>query len=368
MTNELKARSKNFLVHLKMRIRFWKIRLLAKPSVCLKKRKLSRQIKQRAKSNNGNFVAGTVLDERYRIIGLLGKGGMGEVYRAEDLKLNQVVALKFLPEKLEKNEDALNRFIGEVSTARQVSHPNVCKVYDIGDINGKHFISMEFIDGDDLSQLLRRIGRLPSDKAAEISRQICFGLHAIHDAGILHRDLKPANVIIDSNGKARNHGFWNCGNRSGYFKEEIRVGTPAYMSPEQITGKEVTTKSDIYSLGFLLYEIFTGKQAIQADSLDELLEKQKNTKPTNPSNFVENIEPIVEKTINRCLEKNPNDRPKSALQVAFALPGGNPLEAAIAAGETPSPEMVAAAPKKGALKPFVALGILAVFFVTYFRS
>lgn len=316
--------------------------------------------------NNGKFVAGTVLDERYRIIGLLGKGGMGEVYKAEDLKLNQVVALKFLPEKLEKNADALKRFIGEVRTARQVSHANVCKVYDIGDIDGKHFLSMEFIDGDDISQLLRRIGRLPSDKASEISRQICFGLHAIHDAGILHRDLKPANVIIDANGKARITDFGIAGIEEEISKEEICVGTPAYMSPEQITGKEVTTRSDIYSLGLLLYEIFTGQQAINADSFEELIEKHKTTKPTNPSSFVENIDPIVEKTINRCLEKNPNERPKSALQVALALPGGNPLEAAIAAGETPSPEMVAAAPKQGALKPLVALGVLTIFFMTSF--
>lgn len=316
--------------------------------------------------NDGKFVAGTVLDERYRIIGMLGKGGMGEVYKAEDLKLEQTVALKFLPEKLEKNEAALKRFIGEVKTARQVSHANVCKVYDIGDIDGKHFLSMEFIDGDDLSQLLRRIGRLPSDKAAEISRQICFGLHAIHEAGILHRDLKPANIIIDSNGKARITDFGIAGIEAEINNEEIRVGTPAYMSPEQITGKEVTTKSDIYSLGLLLYEIFTGKQAINADSFEELLEKQKTTQPTNPSEFVENIEPVVEKTINRCLEKNPNDRPKNALQVALSLPGGNPLEAAIAAGETPSPEMVAAAPKKGALKPFVALGILIAYIIIFF--
>ncbi len=314
---------------------------------------------------NSNFVAGTVLDGRYRIIGLLGKGGMGEVYRAEDLKLNQVVALKFLPEKLEKDKATLDRFIGEVRTARQVSHTNVCRVFDIGDIGGKHFISMEFIDGDDLSQLLRRIGRLPSDKAVEISRQICFGLHAIHDAGILHRDLKPANIIIDSKGKARITDFGIAGIEADISKEEVRVGTPAYMSPEQITGKEVTTKSDIYSLGLLVYEIFTGKQAFKADSLNELIEKHKTTTPTNPSEFVENIDPIVEKTINRCLEKNPNDRPKSALQVALALPGGNPLEAAIAAGETPSPEMVAAAPKKGALKPMIALGLLAAFFIAF---
>ena len=217
---------------------------------------------------------------------------------------------------------------------------------------------MEFVDGDDLSSLLRRIGRLPSDKAAEISRQICFGLHAIHEAGILHRDLKPANIIIDSKGKARITDFGIAGIEADISKDEIRVGTPAYMSPEQITGRQVTTRSDIYSLGLLLYEIFTGKQVFQADSLDELIKKHSTTQPTNPSEFVENIDPIVEKIINRCLEKNPADRPKNALQVALALPGGNPLEAAIAAGETPSPEMVAAAPKKGSLKPSVAVACL----------
>lgn len=312
------------------------------------------------------FVAGTVLDGRYRIVGLLGKGGMGEVYKAEDIKLDQTVALKFLPEKLSKNEDALRRFVGEVRNARQVSHENVCRVFDIGETGGKQFISMEFINGDDLSQLLRRIGRLPSDKGIEISRQICLGLNAIHKAGILHRDLKPANIIIDSNGLAKITDFGIAGFEEEVQGTESRVGTPAYMSPEQITGIEVSQQSDIYSLGLLLYEIFTGKQAFQANSISELLEKHKTTYPTNPSTFVENIDPLVEKIINRCLEKDPNDRPASALQVALALPGGDPLEAAIAAGETPSPEMVAAAPKKGALKPLVALAILIVFFAAVF--
>ena len=171
---------------------------VAEAASMFEKKTFADENKTTGEMKNGKFVAGTILDGRYRIIGLLGKGGMGEVFRAEDLKLKQEVALKFLPENFEKNEAALNRFIGEVRTARQVSHPNVCRVFDIGDINGKHFLSMEYVDGDDLSSLLRRIGRLPSDKAVEISRQICLGLHAIHDAGILHRDLKPANIIIDS--------------------------------------------------------------------------------------------------------------------------------------------------------------------------
>jgi Protein kinase domain len=306
----------------------------------------------------GNFLAGTVLNERYRITGLLGRGGMGEVYKAEDLKLNQTVALKFLPEHFAEDLTAHERFFSEVRTARQVSHPNVCRVFDIGEVDGSQFLSMEFIDGDDLSSLLRRIGRLPPDKALEIARQLCSGLHAVHQAGILHRDFKPANVMIDGRGKARITDFGVAGLESELIEGSV-AGTPAYMSPEQITGKELTTKSDIYSLGLVLYEIFTGKQAFAGNTLNELLRQHKTAPPTTPSEVIKDIDPIVEQVILRCLEKDPRERPASALQVAMMLPGGNPLEAAIAAGETPSPEMVAAAPKKGALKPAIAVACLA---------
>ena len=306
-------------------------------------------------SDNGRFVAGNVLAKRYRILGLLGTGGMGEVYKADDLELGQTVALKFLPETFSKNEQALARFRGEVRTARQVSHPNVCRVFDIGEINGVYYLSMEYVDGDDLSQLLRRIGHFSPDKAVEISKQICYGLQAIHNAGILHRDLKPANIIIDSQGKTRITDFGIAGLEKDVQGAESRIGTPAYMSPEQVAGKEVTTQSDIYSLGLLLYEIFTGEQAIRGGSINEILKKQSSHTPPNPSKFVATIDPLVENIINRCLEKEPAKRPKSALQVALSLPGGNPLEAALAAGETPSPEMIAAVPKKGVLKPKFAL-------------
>ncbi|NNE65413.1 MAG: serine/threonine protein kinase [Pyrinomonadaceae bacterium] len=309
----------------------------------------------------GGFVAGTVLDDRYRIIGMLGKGGMGEVYKAEDLKIDQTVALKFLPEELAVNEDALRRFVGEVRNARRVSHENVCRVFDIAETGGKQFISMEFIEGDDLSVLLKRIGRVPSERAIEISQQICLGLNAIHKAGILHRDLKPANIIIDSSGIAKITDFGIAGIESEIHGLETRVGTPAYMSPEQITGEDVTQKSDIYSLGLLIYEIFTGKQAVEGNSIEELIEKHQTANPTNASEFVENIEPVVERLINRCLEKDPVDRPDSAVQVALALPGGNPLQVALEAGETPSPEMVAAAPRKGILKLSAALALVSSF-------
>ncbi|MBV9957213.1 MAG: serine/threonine protein kinase [Acidobacteria bacterium] len=307
----------------------------------------------------GQFIAGTVLDERYRILGIIGKGGMGEVYKAEDLKLGQTVALKFLPSNLSREPVTLERFYGEVRTARQVSHPNVCRVFDIGETDGMHFLSMEFIDGDDLSSLLRRIGRLPHDKAIEISRQLCAGLHAVHQAGILHRDLKPANVIIDGRGRARITDFGIAGLESELKEKGGIAGTPAYMSPEQITGQELTPQSDIYSLGLVLYELFTGKQAFEASSIPELIRKHRTDTPTNPSEFVKDIDPLVEQAIFRCLEREVRNRPTSSLQVAMSLPGGNPLEAAIAAGETPSPEMVAAAPKRGALKPPVAAACLA---------
>jgi serine/threonine-protein kinase len=297
--------------------------------------------------------------ERYRIVGLLGKGGMGEVYRADDLKLGQPVALKFLPEHLLSDGAALARFHREVRIARQVSHHNVCRVYDIGEVEGRHFLSMEFIKGEELSSLLRRIGRLPSDKATEIVRQLCAGLAAAHNRGVLHRDLKPANVMIDENGNVRLTDFGIAGLVEDSSSEEIS-GTPAYMSPEQLSGGELTVKSDLYSLGLVIYEIFTGKKVFDAPTLPQLLNlRRTDSTPTNPSTLVHNIDPLVERLILRCLEKDPEKRPASALEVAASLPGGDPLAAALAAGETPSPEMVAAAPRAGFLKPIVAVSLLA---------
>ena len=151
----------------------------------------------------GGFTPGMVLAERYRIIGLLGRGGMGEVYRADDLKLGQPVALKFLPKALADDPVRRERFYAEVRIARQVSHPNICRVYDIGELDGRHFLTMEYIDGEDLASLLKRIGHLPGDKAIDVARQLCAGLAAAHDKGVLHRDLKPANVMIDGRGRVR---------------------------------------------------------------------------------------------------------------------------------------------------------------------
>ncbi|MGZ7032758.1 MAG: serine/threonine-protein kinase, partial [Thermoanaerobaculia bacterium] len=303
---------------------------------------------------------------RYRIMSLLGRGGMGEVYRADDLNLGQEVALKFLPEAA-TNEDSLERFRNEVRIARQISHPNVCRVYDIGETNGQIYLSMEYIDGEDLASLVRRIGRLPSDKAVEIARKVCAGLSAAHNKGVLHRDLKPANIMLDGRGEALVTDFGLAGLAAEIT--DVNSGTPAYMAPEQLAGREVTQKSDIYSLGLVLYELFTGKRAFDGRTLEEITRVRRDGVISRPSVLVRDIDPAVERAIFRCLEEDPKARPSSALEVSASLPGGDPLAAALAAGETPSPQLVAAAgdrtgvPVKLAVTLFATLlvGVIAVY-------
>src|SRR5215831_1079752 len=246
--------------------------------------------------DEGRFLPGTLVGGRYRIAGLLGRGGMGEVYRATDLTLGQAVALKFLPEATASDERALARFYNEVRAARQVTHPNVCRVYDVGQVQGMHYISMEFVDGEDLGSLLRRIGRLPVDKAVETARKICAGLSAAHEKGVLHRDLKPANVMIDGRGQVIIMDFGLAG-IAGQLQGDVRSGTPAYMSPEQLAGTEVTVKSDIYSLGLLLYEIFTGRRAFEASSLIELMQLQERAAPASITTLVKDLDPAVERVV-----------------------------------------------------------------------
>jgi serine/threonine-protein kinase len=310
------------------------------------------------------FLPGAMVAGRYRIVGILGKGGMGEVYRADDLRLGQPVALKFLPEAFGRDPGKMARLRDEVRISRQVSHPNVCRVYDIGEAEGHTFLTMEYVDGEDLASLLRRIGRLPQDKAIEMARQLCAGLAAAHDRGVLHRDLKPANVMIDGRGRLRITDFGLARPAEAIQGAEALAGTPAYMSPEQLAGTEVTAKSDLYALGLVLYEMFTGKAAFAPETTArthaELARRREDATPARPTSVTPDLDPVVERVILRCLEKDPQQRPASALSVAAALPGGDPLAAALAAGETPSPEMVAAAGESGVLRPLVGwIGLMA---------
>lgn len=290
---------------------------------------------------------GTIIAGRYRIVSRLGVGGMGIVYRAEDLTLSQAVALKFLPPAVAANSVWLARFRNEARLARSITHPNVCRVHDIAKADGEHFITMEFVPGEDLAHLLRRIGRLSPAKAVDIARQICFGLAAAHRAGVLHRDLKPANIMLDADGNARITDFGIAGLSGHIAAGEIRAGTPAYMAPEQITGRDVTSQSDLYALGLVLYELFSGCPAFQATCLDEYLQLHENATPRPLSEIVTDLPDKVEEIVNRCVEKNPNERPKSAMHVAAALPGTDVLRVALESGVTPSPDLIAAAPAGG---------------------
>jgi eukaryotic-like serine/threonine-protein kinase len=298
------------------------------------------------------FAPGQMLADRYRIVAALGRGGMGEVYRADDLTLGQPVALKFLPPHLAADPDRLTRFRKEVAAARKISHPHVCRVYDIAEHAGQSFLTMEYVDGEDLSSLLKRVGRLPEEKGVEIARQLCGALAAVHDQGLLHRDLKPANVMLDGRGNVRLTDFGLAAAAHDLSASEARSGTPLYQAPEQLAAKEVTARTDIYALGLVLYELFTGKRAFAGS--------ERNMPPSKPSSHVIGLNPAVERFILRCLEPDPANRPRSVYEVLAGLPGGDPLQAALARGETPSPQLVADAPVEGTLRPAVAGGLLAV--------
>ncbi len=323
------------------------------------------------------FAPGTVLSERYRIVAALGRGGMGEVYRADDLKLGHPVALKFLPRAFAEDPHRLEMFHAEVRNSRQVSHPNVCRVYDIGQFQDLTFLTMEYIDGEDLASLLRRIGRLPPDKGLELAHQLCAGLAAAHDAGLLHRDLKPANVMLDGRGRARITDFGLAVGTEDIGGRLLFAGTPAYMAPEQRAGAPASVKTDIYALGLVLFEMFTGKRALEDNNLSAWTQpesrahgdpKSRTTKEasrtsTASSSTISSVDPLVRKAILRCLEQDPARRPNSALEVARALPGGDPLAAAMAAGETPAPEMVAAAGQDIAISVRAATIVLIAIFI-----
>jgi serine/threonine protein kinase len=311
------------------------------------------------------FAPGLIIGARYRIVSRLGRGGMGEVYRADDQRLGTSVALKFLPVSRSLDPVWRDRLLGEVKVAREVTHPNVCRVFDLAEHDGQFFLSMQYIDGEDLSSLLRRIGRFPEDKALEIARQICLGLAAAHEEGVLHRDLKPANVMLDGRGRIKITDFGLAALTEKLEGPEARCGTVAYMAPEQKEGREVTRKSDIYSLGLVLYYVFTGKTydppAVVATA-SKGSSAAHSSQGSHAASSCFNLDPAISRVLTRCLKNDPGDRPNTAFAVAAALPGADPLQAALAAGETPSPEMVAEAGGDTPFsRPLLAASLVMVF-------
>jgi Protein kinase domain len=294
-------------------------------------------------SHEERFLPGTVLAGRYRVVNLLGRGGMGEVYRATDLTLQQTVALKFvLPEFSSHDQKARDRFLNEVRAAREISHPNVCRVHDIGELDGHLYLSMEFVDGEDLASLLALIGRLPTAKTNELAAGICAGLAAAHRKGLLHRDLKPANIMIDGHGLPRLMDFGLAAGAGRVAANEVRQGTPAYMAPEQLAGREVTVQSDLYALGLILYELYTGRRPFEASSPSQFLAQRERNAAPEPSTLCPDLDTSTERIILECLSPDPGRRPASAAAIAARLPYKDALAAVLASGDTPSPGLVAA--------------------------
>ena len=255
------------------------------------------------------YLPGHVLAGRYRMIARLGKGGMGEVWRADDLVLGTPVALKII---YSADAEARTRILNEVRLARQITHPAICRVFDVGEGTGEVFYSMELVNGEDLATLVRRMGRLPVEKVIDIGQQLCDGLVAAHAQGILHRDLKPANVLIDADGLVQITDFGIAITRDA-AKDATQLGTPRYMAPEQITASApLTERTDIYALGLILYELLVGQPAYD-------LRKEGQRQPPKPSALISDVDSQLERAILKCISPDPRDRPASVLDVSGLL-------------------------------------------------
>ena len=300
------------------------------------------------------FPPGHVFANRFRIVCLLGRGGGGEVYRADDLDVGQPVALKLLSDRNTSVRDGLSALAREVRLARAIGHPNVCRVYDMGEAEGLHFLSMEYVDGETLAALHARIGRLPTEKAVDVARQLCAGVAAAHDRGVLHRDLKPSNIMLDGRGRVRIVDFGVAiGLDDG--RRDI-AGTPAYMAPEQVTGGPVSQRTDIYALGLVLAELFTGRALFDARTFEERTRSAPNVPDVV---FGDEIDATLSYAIRGCLRIDPSHRPDDALQVAAALPTGDPIAAALQEGRVPRPDVIAATGAHGLLQQWAGWSLLA---------
>ena len=267
------------------------------------------------------LTRGTTLAKRYEIIEELGKGGMGRVYRVEDTKLEQEIALKLIKPEIARDKKTIERFRNELKLARNIRHKNVCGMFDLGEAEGAHFITMEYIRGEDLRSFIHRSGQLAISTTIRIAKQVCEGLSEAHKLGVVHRDLKSNNIMIDKEGNVRimDFGIARSLEAKGITGAGVMIGTPEYMSPEQVEGKEVDRRSDIYSLGVILYEMVTGRVPFEGDTPFTVGMKHKGEIPQNPKEFNTQIPDDLSRVILRCLEKVKEKRCQSAGEVRSEL-------------------------------------------------
>src|SRR5215469_5959783 len=267
------------------------------------------------------LTEGTLLAGRYEIIKLLGQGGMGAVYKARDTELDRMVALKLIRPELAKNPEILRRFKQELILARQVTHKNVIRIFDLGQSDGVKFITMDFVEGQDLRHLLLEKGKFAPQEAARLMLQICRALEAAHGEGVIHRDLKPHNIMLDAGGRAyvMDFGIARSAYLPGMTQTGALVGTPEYMSPEQARGEKLTGRSDLFSLGVIFYELLTGQSPYPADAPLATLWKRLQEKPKPPMEVDPQIPKALSDIVMKALEIEPEDRTASAREMAGQL-------------------------------------------------
>ena len=262
------------------------------------------------------LLPGTTLASKYKIIEVLGRGGMGIVYKAEDTKLKRSVALKFLPPELIQNEEIRERFVLEARTAAALSHPNICTIHEIDEQEGRSFISMEYVEGQSLKERIEQ-GSLAPEKALEIAIQVAEGLEEAHKKGIIHRDVKSANIMVTEKSQAKVMDFGLAKVKGGTLltREGTTLGTVAYMSPEQARGEEVDHRSDIWSLGVVMYEMLSGQLPFRGERESSILYSVVHEEP-KPLKEVKRYLPVeLQQIVNRALRKKPESRYASAAEM-----------------------------------------------------
>jgi serine/threonine protein kinase/tetratricopeptide (TPR) repeat protein len=260
------------------------------------------------------LATGATFAGRYQVIEELGKGGMGRVYKVFDTDVKEKVALKLLKPEIAADSETIERFSNEIKLARKIRHKNVCGMFDLGKAEGTLYLTMEFVPGEDLKRLIRRMGQFPTGKAVSVAEQISEGLSAAHDLGIVHRDLKPSNIMVDEEGNARimDFGIARSLQEKRITGAGVMIGTPEYMSPEQVEGKDVDQRSDVYSLGIILYEMLAGRVPFEGETPISVAHKHKYEPPADPRKLNSQIPEDLSRVILRCLEKDKGTRYQTA--------------------------------------------------------